>query len=122
MLSKGLRDEEQRRTNAIIDSLIAMTLVPDPDEGSEIEKQLNKLGMTYSDLLRFKDEELHHHLGKLNFTWENYERFGDLLLKWGNEGGIPDFKQKAKGIYAYIQSESKVFSYELMLKMSSLKE
>lgn len=120
MLSKGMQNEQDQRINSILEKLMTLTFVPDPEGIQNIEVYLHKLGMSFQDLKEFSSEELNAHLRKFNFGWDHFERFADLLLVWSSNEGLIGFKEKAKGMYLYIQSESKSFSFEIMNKINQL--
>ena len=121
-LNKSLRDEEKERINAILKKLVELLYVPD-FEKTAIDEQLKSLGLTTEILLTSSATDLIVHLGKLNFDWENTEKFADYLVSLAQQ--LPSEKanliEKALLIYNYIQSESKTFSFEIFGKISSIK-
>ena len=120
MLSKGMQNEQDQRINSILEKLTTLTFVPNPEGIQNIEKYLHKVGMSFQDLQDFSSDELNAHLKKFNFGWDHFERFADLLLVWSSNEALLGFKEKAKEMYLYIQSESKSFSFEIMNKINQL--
>ena len=121
-LNKSLRDEEKERINAILKKLVELLYVPD-FEKIAIDEQLKSLGLTTEILLTSSATDLIAHLGKLNFDWENTEKFADYLIHLVEK--LPAEKanliEKALLIYNYIQSESKTFSFEIFGKIAVAK-
>ena len=78
-LNKSLRDEEKERINAILKKLVELLYVPNFGK-AEIDEELKSLGLTTEVLLNSSGTELIEHLGKLNFDWENTEKFADYLV------------------------------------------
>lgn len=119
MLNKGVKSEEDRRIESIVVKLSSIGFVPDDLQVKEaIDVELAKMGVTYALLLEMEAEELNAHLLKFNFGWDRMEQFADVLVSWSKEE--VSFKAKAKSLYAFIQKESKAFSFEIMSKISQL--
>lgn len=121
-LNKSLRDEEKERINAILKKLVELLYVPDLEK-TAIDAQLKSLGLTTEILLTSPATDLISHLGKLNFDWENTEKFADYLVLL-SEKMISEKQhliEKALVIYNYIQSESKTFSFEIFGKIGVAK-
>jgi hypothetical protein len=121
-LNKSLRDEEKERINAILKKLVELLYVPDFGK-AEIDEELKSLGLTTEVLLNSSGTELIEHLGKLNFDWENTEKFADYLVLLSDEMVYEkqNLIEKALLIYNYIQSESKTFSFEIFGKIGVAK-
>ena len=121
-LNKSLRDEEKERINAILKTLVELLYVPNLEKAA-IDEQLKSLGLTTEILLTSSGTELIAHLGKLNFDWENTEKFADYLINLAEK--LPAEKanlfEKALLIYNYVQSESKVFSFGIFGKIAATK-
>ncbi|WP_430614325.1 hypothetical protein [Flavobacterium sp. JP2137] len=118
MLNKGLRSEEDQRINSILQKLITLVFVP--ENGSEFEAELNKIGMSLDDLSDFDTQTLNQHLLQFHFDWKHMEQFADALVVWSERDGYSNLRQKAKALYQFIQTESKSFSFEIMDKLSRL--
>ena len=121
-LNKSLRDEEKERINAILKKLVELLYVPNFGK-DEIDKELKSLGLTTEVLLNSSGTELIEHLGKLNFDWENTEKFADYLVLLSDKmvSEKSNLIEKALLIYNYIQSESKTFSFEIFGKIANSK-
>ncbi|MBW1657988.1 hypothetical protein [Flavobacterium quisquiliarum] len=123
MLNKGLRDEEKIRIDNVLKTLRTLIYVPYPLsqlQKSDIENQLKEFGLTITTLIEYSNEELITLLTRLHFDWEQLEQFGDLLIEFSKEENY-HFEEKALAVYQYIQTESKVFSFGINTKISSLK-
>ncbi|WP_289663884.1 hypothetical protein [Flavobacterium panacagri] len=123
MLNKGLRDEEKIRIDNVLKTLRTLIYVPYPLsqlQKSDIENQLKEFGLTITTLIDYSNEELITLLTRLHFDWEQLEQFGDVLIEFSKEENY-HFEEKALAIYQYIQEESKVFSFGINTKISSLK-
>ena len=123
MLNKGLRDEEKIRIDNVLKTLRTLIYVPYPLsqlQKSDIENQLKEFGLTITTLIEYSNEELIMLLTRLHFDWEQLEQFGDLLIEFSKEENY-HFEEKALAVYQYIQTESKVFSFGINTKISSLK-
>ena len=121
-LNKSLRDEEKERINAILKKLVELLYVPNFGK-EEIDEELKSLGLTTEVLLNSSGTELIEHLGKLNFDWENTEKFADYLVQLSDKmvSEKQNLIEKALLIYNYIQSESKTFSFDIFGKIGVAK-
>lgn len=121
-LNKSLRDEEKERINAILKKLNELIYVPDFEKES-VDEVLKNLGLNIATLLQFSGKELIQHLEKLHFDWESLEQFADYLVLLSNKMAFEksNLIEKALLIYNYIQSESKVFSFEIFGKIGMAK-
>ena len=121
-LNKSLRDEEKERINAILKKLVELLYVPNFGK-AEIDEELKSLGLTTEVLLISSGTALIEHLGKLNFDWENTEKFADYLVLLSDKmvSEKSNLIEKALLIYNYIQSESKTFSFEIFGKIANSK-
>ena len=121
-LNKSLRDEEKERINAILKKLVELLYVPNFGK-AEIDEELKSLGLTTEALLNSSGTQLIEHLGKLNFDWENTEKFADYLMLLSDKmmSEKQNLSEKALLIYNYIQSESKTFSFEIFGKIGVAK-
>ncbi|MBS7255278.1 hypothetical protein [Flavobacterium branchiicola] len=122
MLNKGLRDEEKIRIDNVLKTLRTLVFVPYPLNAlqkAEIENQLKEFGLNIGDLVDNSNEDFITRLIPLNFDWEQLEQFGDILLEFSKSDY--NLKNKVLAIYQYIQQESKVFSFGINTKITSLK-
>lgn len=117
MLNKSTKSEEQKRIEAIVEKLSSLGFEP---ESLAFKEQLNKvigaIGLQYDMLYTMQPSLLVEHLQKFHFNWEQMEAFADILMQWQMEE--MNFKDKAKFIYQFIQDNSKVFSFEIMTKLT----
>lgn len=123
MLNKGLRDEEKIRIDNVLKTLRTLVFVPYPLshlQKSDIENQLKEFGLNIESLFEYSNEDLISLLTRLHFDWEQLEQFADILLEFSKEENY-NFEDKALAIYQYIQTESKVFSFGINTKITSLK-
>jgi len=123
MLNKGLRDEEKIRIDNVLKTLRTLVYVPYPLndlQKSDLENQLKEFGLNFESLIDYSNEDLTTLLMRLHFDWEQLELFADLLIELSKDENY-NFKDKALALYQYIQSESKVFSFGINSKISSLK-
>jgi hypothetical protein len=121
-LNKSLRDEEKERINAILKKLVELLYVPDFGK-PVIDEELKSLGLTTEVLLNSSGTDLIEHVDKLNFDWENTEKFADYLVLLSDKmvSEKVNLIEKALLIYNYIQSESKTFSFEIFGKIGVAK-
>ena len=121
-LNKSLRDEEKERINAILKKLVELLYVPNFGK-AEFDEELKSLGLTTEVLLNSSGNDLIEHLGKLNFDWENTEKFADYLVLLSDKmvSEKSNLIEKALLIYNYIQSESKIFSFGIIGKIGMAK-
>lgn len=121
-LNKSLRDEEKERINSILKKLVELLYLPNFGK-AEIDEELKSLGLTTEVLLNSSGTALIEHLGKLNFDWENTEKFADYLVLLSDKIVFDkqNLIEKALLIYNYIQNESKTFSFEIFGKIANTK-
>jgi hypothetical protein len=123
MLNKGLRDEEKIRIDNVLKTLRTLVYVPyhlSHLQITEIEDQLKEFALKMETLADYSDEDLITLLNNLHFDWEQLEQFADFLINFSKAGNY-NFEDKALAVYQYIQAESKVFSFGINSKISSLK-
>lgn len=113
-LSLGLRDEENERINNILNKLTELVFVPDGWLNNDIESLLMQLGLSVESLKTMMGNELNEHLTKMHFDWANMERLADMLA------ANPAFKEKSVSLYNFIQTESKMFSFDIFNKINAL--
>jgi len=123
MLNKGLRDEEKIRIDNVLKTLRTLIYVPYPLndlQKSDLENQLKEFGLNFESLIDYSNEDLITLLMRLHFDWEQLEQFADILMELSKDENY-NFEDKALAIYQYIQAESKVFSFGINSKISSIK-
>jgi len=120
-LTVRLRDEENERINNILKRLIGLEYVPEMGDNS-IDQILNEIDLTFETLSDSSPEDVVLHLKKMHFDWENAEQFADFLVSVSNRANenSAHWKQKAIAIYKHIQSESKVFSFQIAQKIKRI--
>ena len=122
MLNKGLRDEEKIRIDNVLKTLRTLIYVPYPlnnIQKEDIDNQLKDFGLNIQTLVDFQNEELITLLLQMHFDWEHLEQFADVLMEFSKAENY-DFQNKALAIYQYIQQESKVFSFGINAKITSV--
>ena len=120
MLTKGLRDEENERINNVLKQLVALTFVPEKGNEVDVAIQLQKLGLSLEVLKTISLTELTDYLLNYHMDWTNMELFADVVASLSAEAGLELLKEKAVGVYNFIQHESKMFSFEIMGKVNAL--
>lgn len=123
MLNKGLRDEEKIRIDNVLKTLRTLVFVPYPLtslQKTDIENQLKEFGLNIESLIDYSNGDLIDFLIRLSFDWEQLEQFADILVEFSKAENY-NFENKALAVYQYIQEESKVFSFGINTKITSLK-
>lgn len=120
-LSLGLRDEDNERINNQLKKLISLVFVPDGWSDNDADAQLEGIGLSLTKLKTITPEALNNHLAEAGTDWQNMELFADFLAKLSEKENYSELKQKAVSLYSYIQSGSKVFSFDIANKISRLK-
>ncbi len=114
MLNKSSKSEEERRIESIVAKLSGIGLViNDQQNMTQLNEVLSGIGLTYDNLVDMTPENLIAHLDRFHFNWEHMQQMADLLAGWA----LPD---KARALYTHIQQNSKVFSFEIMTKLTQL--
>lgn len=123
MLNKGLRDEEKIRIDNVLKTLRTLVYVPYPLndlQKKDIENHLKEFGLNIESLITYSNEDLITLLMRLHFDWEQMEQFADILIEFSKDENY-NFEEKALAVYQYVQKESKVFSFGINSKITSLK-
>ena len=123
MLNKGLRDEESIRIENTLRTLHALIFVPrfwNAEDISLVDEQLKSFGLSLERTIEIPEVELIILLQRCHLDWNQQEKFADLLIHLSQEKQF-DFLGKALAIYQYIQRESKVFSFGINAKITSVK-
>ena len=129
MLSKGLKDEENKQMDKLFNELVEVEFLPDyweKQQRQEVDEHLkDALGFGLSEVFRFSSEELLLKLKEQHFSSENYEQFGDLLFR------ISAFEPEEEemilirhsiAIYEFVQLQSGTFSFDLNQKLKEARE
>lgn len=119
-LSLGMRDEENERVNNMLKKLIDLIFVPDDLNPPAIDEELEKMGLSLEKLSAMDSQSLNTQLREGGIDWENMEKFADILAELSSKPGYETYRPKAIGLYNYIQSESKMFSFDIMRKINEI--
>ncbi len=120
-LSFGYRDENNERINNLLKKLIALTLVSGGND-EDVEQLLEELGLSRVKLLEMDTDTINKHLADNHLDWPNMEQVADVLVELSKRAGMEPLKEKAIGLYNFIQKESRLFSFEIMAKVNSLSQ
>lgn len=128
MLSKGLRDEENEKMNRLFNEALDLEFVPDLWKSQQREalnrKLQDALELSLDNIEQTEPEKLLLQLKEKNFSFANYEQFGDLLMKilpFEAEENQPKLAKTAVAIYEFTQKESQTFSFSLIQKINQAK-
>lgn len=128
MLSKGLRDEENEKMNRLFNEALEMEFVPDLWKNQQREalnqKLRETLDLTLEDIEKIDSEELLKKLQELEFSFANYEQFGDLMIEvlpMESAEDQPKLAKTAVAVYEFAQRESQTFSFGLIQKINAAK-
>lgn len=114
-----MKSEEDKRIESIVLKLSSIGFVPEDQKVIEdLDQELKKIGLSYEQLLLTSGRDLGELLRRFNFNWEHIEQFADIMVQWSKQEN--ELKLKAKGLYQFIQDESKMFSFDIMNKISHL--
>jgi hypothetical protein len=129
MLSKGLKDEENKQMDKLFNELVEMEFLPDyweRQQRQEVDEHLKAaLGLGLTDITKMSREELLLNLKEQHFSSENYEQLGDLLFR------ISAFEAEEEemilirhciAIYGFVQLQSGTFSFSLNQKLKEARE
>lgn len=118
MLNKGLRDQESIRIDNVLKTLLSLVFAP--QKVIEIEEALKDFGLNFESLNAIGSNDLIVLLDRLHFDWNQKEQFADFLIAFSKENQF-DLNEKSLTIYTHIQSESKIFSFGIFNKITSMK-
>ncbi|AWH84522.1 hypothetical protein HYN59_05040 [Flavobacterium album] len=113
-LSLGLRDEENERINNILNKLMELVYVPGGMSTPHAEQLLAQMGLSVESIAEMSNDDLNSHVVKFHFDFANMEKLADMLAT------IPSFKEKAVSLYNFIQTESRMFSFDIFNKINNL--
>ena len=120
MLTKGLRDEENERISNMLKQLTALTFVPEGWNNDDVDALLRSVKLSLDTLATISADELNRYLQRYNLDWANMELFADVLARLSPKAEFEGLRAKAAALYQFIQQESKIFSFEIMGKISAL--
>ncbi|UJH90014.1 hypothetical protein LZ575_13815 [Antarcticibacterium sp. 1MA-6-2] len=114
MLSKGLRDEEKEKVSEVFNRLLEMPFVPElweSQQKQQVSKKLKEiLDLALGEIETISNEEFCLRIKEANLEFNQYEQFGDLLLKTAEveeEENISFLAERAGAVYQLAQQESK---------------
>lgn len=115
------KDEAEQRLNSILQKLSGITFVPENWNETVFWSTLEETGLSKSDVLDKEENLFFQQLINLQFPWEHMEKLADILVGLDTNQPNQLLKERAKHLYQFIQNESKVFSFEIMNKIASIK-
>lgn len=124
MLTKGFKDEEQRKINQVINAGLQLEFIPEDLKSKvhldELLKQLCGLGL--QELIALDEKEQIALLQEKHFNFENIELLGDLLLQSKSLDSTREerVKETVRGLFQFVQRESETYSYSLSSKLEKL--
>ncbi len=126
MLTKGFKNEEQKKLDQILHAGLQLAFVPETWH-LEAKRKLDELlqnaaHITLVTLIRFPANQLITHVKSLNFSLSNLEHLADLLVKVSavEPEHQSNLTHKALAIYKYAQEENKTFSWGIAQKIRAL--
>jgi len=121
MLTAGKQSEEEQRLNAILQRLSGITFVPENWNESDFWTTLSETGYSKEEVLDQSAERLFRKFTDSQWTWEQVEKLADILVALASKQSDEAIKSRARELYLFIQSESKMFSFNIMNKLNNLK-
>lgn len=114
------KDEIQQRLNSILQRLSGITFVPENWNEEIFWSTIEEVGFTQEDILTSDEGTFFQKFIDLEWPWEQVEHFADILV--GLEQNQPNqlLRERAKHLYQFILNERKMFSFQIMTKMSKL--
>ncbi len=114
------KNETEQRLNSILQKLSGITFVPENWNEAVFWTTLEETGLSKSDVLEKEENLFFQQLIDLQFPWEHMEKLADILVALDAKQSNQLLKERAKNLYQFIQNESKMFSFEIMSKMTKL--
>ena len=112
------KDETEQRLNSILQKLSGITFVPENWNEAVFWTTLEETGLSKNDVLEKEENLFFQQLIDLQFPWEHMEKLADILVTLDAKQSNQLLKERAKNLYQFIQNESKMFSFEIMRKMT----
>lgn len=129
MLSKGLRDEENKQMDKLFNELVEMEFLPDYWEQQQrqyVDEHLKEtLGFGLNHLIKTDSENLINELKEQKFSTQNFEQFADLVFRisaFENEEEEAILIRHSIKIYEFVQIQSGTFSLSLAEKLKEARE
>lgn len=121
-LSLGLRDEENERINNQLKKLISLVFVPDGWSDIVADEELSGIGLSLEKLKGITPDALNSYLKDTGLDWANIELFADFMAGLSQKQEYENLKSKAVSLYSFIQTGSKMFSFDITNKIVRLKQ
>lgn len=121
MLTAGKQSEEEQRLNAVLQRLSGITFVPDNWNESDFWTTISETGCSEEELLKKAPDHLFRKFIDSKWTWEQVEKLADILVELASKQSDDTIRSRARDLYLFIQSESKMFSFNIMNKLNNLK-
>ena len=120
MLTSGKQSQEEARIQSLLQKLSGITFVPEQWSEEIFWSTIEEVGFTQEEILTNDEASFFQKFIDLKWPWEQVEHFADLLV--GLEQNQPNqiVKERAKHLYQFILNESKMYSFQIMTKMSKL--
>lgn len=128
MLRKGFKDDESEKKNEVFENLIKIEFIPDnwKEHKITIDKTLQELtAMSLNDQFEGSTDIVIEKLQASQFSFDNYEKLGDLLLKilaLETKDRQTVIAEKAVAIYEFAQQNDKTFSFGLIQKIMNARQ
>lgn len=114
------KDETEQRLNAILQKLSGITFVPENWNESAFWNTLSETGISQNDILELDQNSFFQKFIELKWPWQQIEKLADLLVVLNTKQPNELIRERAKNLYLFIQTESKMFSFEIMTKIGKL--
>ncbi|GLB53142.1 hypothetical protein NBRC110019_21820 [Neptunitalea chrysea] len=124
MLTKGFKDEHQRRITEALGKILQLEFIPD-DSNAQVDSILEDLlGVSVTNIETINKEILLDILQKKDLSFENYVLLADVLFKIlqiKKDIQQQNLAQTIIAIYEYAQDKNHIFSFGLIQKISQVK-
>jgi len=114
------KDEVQQRLNSILQRLSGITFLPENWNEAVFWSTVEEGGFTKEEVLDLDEKQFFQKFIDLEWPWEQVESFADILVGLEKKQPNAILRERAKHLYQFILNESKMFSFEIMTKMSKL--
>lgn len=129
MLSKGLRDEENKKMDRLFHDLSTIDFLPEYWENqqrADANMMLNdSLGKSLDEIEQMDSDVLLRVLEDQQFSLDNYEQLGDLLFRisaFEPEREETILLNHSIKIYQLVQEKSRTFDFRLDRKLKEARE
>ncbi len=127
MLTRGFKNEAQKKLDQVLKAGLKLTFAPDlwqSTERAKLDALLQKtLQVSLTEVEEMSASALLKQMKSLQFSDTNGEYVADLLLKTASleTGYTANLAAKALEIYESVQRESQTFSYGMIQKIKEAK-